>query len=87
MTVIPGTIQKGELLTDSALSAFPDGTQVYVISRENFNHIAGSDSARHQLEQKEVELTRAKQTLEAVDREALPIETKTEIEQVLGVRK
>lgn len=47
MTSISGTIQKGELLTENALSLFPDGTQVYVISRESFHRIAGSDHAIH----------------------------------------
>jgi len=87
MTVIPGTIQKGELLTENALSLFPDGTPVYVISREDFNRIAGSDSARHQLEQKTVEVEQIKRTLEAVNRELLTLETKAEVEEVLGVKR
>lgn len=86
-TVIPGTIQKGELQTENALSLFPDGTSVYVISREDFNRIAGSDSARHQLEQKTVEVDQIKRALEAVNRESLTLETKAEVEEVLGVSK
>lgn len=87
MTVIPGTIQKGEILTESALSLFPDGTQVYVISREDFNRIAGSDSARHRAQKAEEALQVIEVEL-AQTRQALT-EKETELTAVKGevVRK
>ena len=48
MTAITGTIKNGELQTTKDLALFPDGTEVIILSRADFNVIAGSDSARHQ---------------------------------------
>ena len=67
MTAVTGTIEQGELKAD--MSLFPDGTKVIVLSREDWNRWAGSDSARHQLEQKESELTQTRQQLTAKESE------------------
>lgn len=72
---ITGTIKKGELTAD--LSAFPDGTEVIITTKEYFYHLAGSDSTRHQLEQ-------AQKALEAVAQADLPEQAKEIAQQALG---
>lgn len=59
-TAITGTIKKGELVTENALSLFPDGTEVIVLPRADFNLIAGSDHTRHQLAETKKELAATK---------------------------
>ena len=62
MTAITGTIKKGKLKPNGDLTLFPDGTDVIVLARADWDNITGSDSTRHQLAQ-------AKEALEAVKRE------------------
>lgn len=51
ITAVTGTITKGELETTAPLSLFPDGSAVIIISRADWDIIAGSDSTRSQLAQ------------------------------------
>lgn len=59
ITAVNGTIRGGVLIADS-LSAFPDETAVIVLSREDFNDIAGSDHVRFQLQEVLAEIERLK---------------------------
>lgn len=49
ITAITGTVIKGELKPTASLSLFPDGTDVIIIARADWDIIAGSDSTRSQL--------------------------------------
>ena len=75
---VTGTVKGGKLAAD--FSAFPDNTEVIVVSREYFYQLAGSDSTRHQLEQ-------AQQALQAVADADLPEQAKAAVERVLGVKR
>lgn len=78
MTAITGTVKNGELQTTKDLALFPDGTEVIILSRADFNVIAGSDSARHQLVTMKQELTqsRAEALQLRTEREAIVRETR-----------
>lgn len=82
-TAITGTIKKGELQTEQALSVFPDGTEVIIIERQGWNQIAGSDHARHRAQV-------AEQALEAISKIPLPEKSeqvKEIVEQARGAKK
>ena len=55
---VNGTIKEGVFI--GSLSAFPDDTEVIVLSREDFDHIAGSDHVRFQLQEARAEIERLK---------------------------
>ncbi len=52
-TAITGKIKEGELMPTASLSLFPDGTEVIILSRADWNIIAGSDSTQSRLAQAE----------------------------------
>ena len=53
MTAVTGTIEQGELKAD--MSLFPEGTKVIILSREDWNRFAGSDSLQYQFAQLKAE--------------------------------
>jgi len=62
MIAITGKIKKGKLELTADPSLFPEGAEVILLARNDWNTIAGSDSTRYQLEQ-------ARKQLEQISRE------------------
>lgn len=62
---IRATVTEGKVDTDLALF---NGKEVIIIERETWNAIAGSDSARYQLEQAKAEIERLKVLLPKEDK-------------------
>lgn len=60
-SAIKTTVTEGKV--DSDLALF-NGQEVIILAKEDFNAIAGSDSARYQLEQAQAEIERLKALLE-----------------------
>ena len=63
MTAIRGAVTKGVLEPQGDLALFPDGTEVIIMARQDFNKIAGNDSARHQLSEAKQELANTRRAL------------------------
>jgi hypothetical protein len=72
-TIAKGIVKDGKLEAD--VSSFSD-SDVYIIGKEDFEIIAGSESARYQLE-------KALEALQEVSKADLPEEVKTKVEQVV----
>ena len=73
MAIAKGIVKDGELEAD--VSSFSD-SDVYIISKEDFEIIAGSESTRYQLE-------KALEALQEVAKADLPEEVKAKVEQVV----
>ena len=64
MTAVRATVKEGNLeFNVGDLSLFPDDTEVIIMSRKDFNTIAGNDSARHQLSEAKQELANTRRAL------------------------
>ena len=75
MAIAKGVVKDGKLEVD--VSSFSD-SDVYIISKEDFEIIAGSESTRYQLE-------KALEALQEVAKADLPEEVKAKVEQVVKV--
>ena len=63
MTAIDATVNDGKLKATNLtakLRLFPDGTEVIILARQDFNIMAGSDHTRHQLSEAKKELAETK---------------------------
>lgn len=61
LSVVKGHIEKGKLKTDSDMVIL-EGREVIIISKSDFDVIAGSDSARHRAEVAEQAIVAARNT-------------------------